>query len=321
MALIIVDRWIASPRAEAEPGLWYATFKAIIRRGGTYANNRKSYDFGSDLLEPLMNEIDSHWTLVFNNILKDHFQSATDAVSNEMQKFKKNFAKHLTNKGASGRAQKMFWSQASRFESSVVNLLEQAQGVMETEQKEVSRLLVATVEEGMRPIYNILSAEYGRGCYGRMKILIKQHVDRQKDIMFAKAADLVQARLEQIIADVKGNLGRELDAMAVSFRRDCVYIISDKARDFQALREVHQKTVLTALAQGEAGFEVLVPVTVPQNAIDPALYTQEIEMAAESMEVDEPAGGSDASGVSEEEADGMDLDEMMDDDETDDYIS
>lgn len=299
-ALSTVNKWIASPRDPVNPGLWYSTFKAVMRRDGTYANWRKSYNFANDLLEPLVDKIDSQWDLVFNVKINDHFKHAVEESEQKVEHFTKTFETLLTNKGASEKTKYTFAEQVLRFSKSVVGLLLKARRSIQKEQKEANRLFASRIETDMKPIYAILAEESGTGAYLRMKDQLRLHVESQGQSMFDQAVDSVRTELERMLVEIKGVFDHELEELCCSFQLDCVRIVSMNAKEFLRLDEAYQRTILTALGEAEVSFQAITKSLEEDDVTEPALQNAGNGDSELVADVDDTTGGLEELDVQDE---------------------
>lgn len=311
----VVDKWTASPKDGNDPGLYYATFKAVIRRDGTYANARQTYNFASDLLKPLREKLHRDWKSVFGQRLKTRFNDAAGQFDAKVKKFSKCFEEILMERGASAVAKHFFEQQLFRFSSSVTRSVVIAGLIIDNESKEADRLFTTTIEEEMRPMYAILNKESGTGSFIRMKNYLRQHIEDNKTIIFQKAATSVQTKLGATLAAAAHTLRCELNELCASFCQDCIHIVSVKAREFQGLSEADQKIILAALLEANASFENLTKAQNESQVLDSAGQTTAGGFGKDSVTVGQIIQESEALGVKvETEVESqMDWEEQIDD--------
>lgn len=284
--MITVERWGKSPKDPVEPGLYYGTFKAVCRRDGTYTNPRRAYNFGEDLLKPLMQKVDVHWNSVFDTALRGRFTNALRDCAEKLEIFRGSFRNILETRCASEDTKAMFEDQSVRFVKSLHRSSKDAGKVIDTEQKEANRLFEECIEVAMKSAYRACAEECGTGAYARMKAEMRQHVQGNRKIMFLQAADRVRTELEAMLTKVETTIQEEVDELCSNFRQDCLNFISSNSREFTELEESCQKDILAALDEVDTDFCSL--TTSKDINLDPTLQQafqpdEEVAMAAQEM--------------------------------------
>lgn len=302
-AMLTVNKWVASSRASVNPGIHFNTFQAIVRRNGVYSNQRKSYNFNRDLLEPFMGIVDSCWTPVFQKTLGLHFESSLEKVGQKVNYFTKIFETILINNGASEMAKQIFVDQVSRYHRSVIGILLTARGSIDTRQKDANRLFAFSVRTDMKPIYASLAQETGTGAYSRMKDRLRHHICYRGCSMFDQAASSVRKELEEMLVTIKVTFERELVKLFHGFQQDCIQIVSTTAEEFMTMNRADQDLILAALAQAEASFQTIKIPTTEDNVADPSLQSGGDEYPGSEADVNDAAVSSEEASVKDESDD------------------
>lgn len=251
-----VERWNASPK-DVEPGLYYMTFKAVARREGTYTNPKRSINFSEDLLEDFMHKIDKHWGPCFGNNLKQNFKKGVYDLTQALGHFSEQFNKLLDGRGTSDNTKVMFSEQVQRFAHGLSQMFLSGRYDVQSRAKEINRMFLSSVDESMAPVYPKILNEGGKGSLARMKRIIKGHVEENLDNMFVKATDTVRSEIEDALSEMQAGFNSEVENLCNTFRQDCLFIASVKARDFNGLNEKHQQAIVAALGKADIDFEAL----------------------------------------------------------------
>lgn len=256
-AVLTVMQWVAS-RKSNPPGLHWGTFRAVIRRSGTFTNLQKTHDFNTDLLQPFMRSIDARWNDTFNVQVDKEFRRALKSSADGLDKFAEPFGDRLgpSETDSPGTIRQLFDEQVKLFTKSLGAVFKKARKSIEDHQKEANRLFEESVKTQMKNIYTELEAEKGNGFYDRCKEKLKVYVDHNKDVMFDKVSRRIKEKLQKMLEDVRGALLLDLQSTCDSLERDCRYLCQ-RSRDFVVLPEAAQKAIIQVL--GNANVMDVVP--------------------------------------------------------------
>lgn len=246
-ALLTSTKWVA-PRSSPHPGLRYNTYKAVMRRNGSWATRQKSYDFNADLLQPYMRSIDKQWHDVFNVQIDKVFRKALKAGAANLDTFTEAFCARLSA-GADSQQSTLcqaFDEQVKLFTKSLGTVFRDARQSIGDQQKEMNRLFEVSVKQQMQKIYKDLGNESGLGQYDRSKEKMKVYLGANKDVMFNKVTKRVTKEVKAMLGEVRGTLSSDLTTSCDSLQRDCGYIYQ-KSRDFEELPEEARNAIIRVL--------------------------------------------------------------------------
>lgn len=251
-AVLTAMQWVASRKAET-PGLYYQTFKAVVRRSGALVLPKQTHNFNADLLQPFVRQMDTRWNQVFNERIEKDFQKALKDGSSALDKFVEPFSDRLSHgqDSASSTVRQMFDEQMNVFTNSLGMVLKAARKSIDNHQREANRLFEESVKTQMKTIYTTLEGVNGTGSYNRCKEKIQVYLDENKDVIFDKVSQRVRTKLQAMLEEVRGTLLTDLESICDSFQRDCRYLCQ-KSRDFSALPESGQKAITRVLEEADA---------------------------------------------------------------------
>ncbi|KAI0470344.1 hypothetical protein F4859DRAFT_522828 [Xylaria cf. heliscus] len=200
-----------APRGEG--GLFWATYKATVRRQGVYSGASGPRDFNQDLFDPISRNLASGWERAFQRRLPTSFKAFANEVILKLQEFhqaaKARAEQHHTN--VTGLV--TLSSQILAHERTV-QALPAAIGEKVTQlQREASRQFTPVIRDVMTEAYEICANESGQGSYARMKSAMIDHVEIVRGSMFHDATDVVKKELETMCRSVKTDIGEFIRAM------------------------------------------------------------------------------------------------------------
>lgn len=134
-------------------------------------------------------------------------------------------------------------------------------------QRDINREFVPVVTTAMMPVYDVCTAERGPGSFRRMKLAMEQHVDREKNDMFAKAADSVRGLITVMLKDIQAELEASLDEIFLSMKRDYIQLVTgiNAANEERLPREQRKmrKEVLDVIEGARLAFDRVVGLAPP----------------------------------------------------------
>lgn len=147
----------------AEGGLFWATYKAVVRRDGTYHSSTAGFkDFNADLVEPISKRLATGWERTFQNRLPKVFESYTKDSSKILHYFH-GMVEERANQNGVGLASiallkntiYTYEQQFSDFRSVLINAMNELQ-------RNANRDFTPTVVASMHTVYDICSEERGK---------------------------------------------------------------------------------------------------------------------------------------------------------------
>lgn len=185
-----------APRSEG--GLFWATYKATVRRQGVYQGASGFRDFNQELFEPISRPLAAGWERAFQRCLPRLLNTFAKEAAKELKQF------HET---AKARAQERSANPAGIITLSSqilahIRKIEALPGIVSeriTEvQREASRCFTPVIRDEMDDAYVTCTNEYGPGSYARMKAAMLDHVENARHTMFSNAALTVKGVLDEL---------------------------------------------------------------------------------------------------------------------------
>ena len=201
-------------------GLAYATYKAVCRRDGVFTNARGPHNFNADLLEPLMQRLSGPWETIFTRRLPRSFGSLPDNVSRILTTFHSDQEKQATRDGVSLASFHMLRQQIPVYKETLVTIISDARTLITEKQREVNRVFEPRLTESMKATYAQCVAEHGQGSYMRMRAIMSDYIDQQKQAIFSDCVNHVRGLIKKLLNEVKEMLLTRMDGIYVAVERE-----------------------------------------------------------------------------------------------------
>ena len=262
-------------------GLFWATYKATVRRQGVFQGASGLRNFNVELTDPLYRELGTPWEKTFQRRLPAVFQGFSQHTSVILKEF------HL-GVDENCKAQSPGISRIDRlrdnipvYENAFRNLANSMIININEAQREVNREFTPSIASAMAKAYNFCSVENGgylplfcrillassltknagRGSYARMKEHMNAHVTETHVTMFENATADVGDKLAIMCDQVRKTMSGRVERMFQEISRDYMTIVGSepgKDRGIGKSDKLARKMVENAIAQSEVAFsEVL----------------------------------------------------------------
>ncbi|ROV95754.1 hypothetical protein VPNG_08780 [Cytospora leucostoma] len=184
-------------------GLFWATYKATVRRSGVFAGASGEKDFNAELFEPIIKSLAGNWERTFQRRLP----SALEAFARTCKKIIKDFH----DAAVAGVQQDLVQNPArlnilNQQVRVCIASMEAAPATLRTaiteRQRDASRGFTPVIQGAMQHAYEVCTAERGSGSYARMKTAMHSHVENARHTMFQQACDAVKSDLEEMCTHV-----------------------------------------------------------------------------------------------------------------------
>ncbi|EED18159.1 conserved hypothetical protein [Talaromyces stipitatus ATCC 10500] len=222
LATETVSRWGAPVNRSnrAEGGYYWATYKALCRRDGVYANAQGQHDWNAELIEPIIKAVAPGWEKIFSRRIFTIFSNAGSEGANFLKKFHDNVYKKITQTTGPLGSIHMLSQQLRVYQQSVKELFNQQALDISAQSKDINRMFEPVIVESMIPAYTSCVEERGPGSFMRMKATMSSHVSDNRDSMFEKSVDVVEAALNRMLESVEEALLASTDTTLMSLKRD-----------------------------------------------------------------------------------------------------
>ncbi|TGO22096.1 hypothetical protein BPAE_0182g00030 [Botrytis paeoniae] len=241
----IVAKW-GSPvnkMDRAAGGLHFQTYKAVTRRGGVYGNKsgktlsysfRKNakltaqgtYDFNSDLTEPIMKYLASHWEKNFSRRLPSVLCSFTTNANLILKKFHQAVESRSRKNGSGIAGLSMLSQQLRTYEAAFSILTTEMVEAINNLQRDANREFVPVTASNLAPSYQYCASESGAGMYMRMKDHMRAYIDQKRNSMFKESCDEVKKSLDKMCRRVEESMNNKTDEVYLLMRRDYLQVLN-----------------------------------------------------------------------------------------------
>jgi hypothetical protein len=182
--------------------LFWATYKATVRRQGVYSGASGPRDFNQDLFDPISRNLATGWERAFQRRLPTILESFAKDTAVRLQRF---------HQAAKARAEQRHTNITGlvTLSNQILAHMRTVQGIPITIrskvtelQREANRQFTPVICDAMMKAYTICTDEHGPGSYARMKEAMLNHVDYTRHSMFRQATKVVKGQLEAMCRSV-----------------------------------------------------------------------------------------------------------------------
>lgn len=207
-------------------GLFWATYKATVRRSGVFAGASGEKDFNAELFEPIINNLAGNWERTFQRRLPSALQAFARTCKEIIKGFHDAAIAGVQQDLAQNPARLNMLNQQVRV---CIASMEAAPVILRTaiteRQRDTNRGFTPVIQGAMQHAYDACTAERGKyppelcriihdlsvltntltvgsGSYARMKTAMHSHVETARHTMFRQACDAVKSDLEDMCTHV-----------------------------------------------------------------------------------------------------------------------
>ncbi|KAI9662199.1 MAG: hypothetical protein M1829_006181 [Trizodia sp. TS-e1964] len=204
----------------AAGGYYWATYKAICRRGGVYANPQGSHDFNLFLAEPIVRVLAGGWERCFTRSIPKVYRNFTRSSSESLHKFHSRAEQRSRAAGLNLVGLGLLQQQLQVYENTLNNIGSLMTDQINKQQREINREFTPVIARHMLEAYEGCVAQCGPGSFARMKTLMENHVTAQRITMFHASTQTVHKLLMAMVAQVEEATLNEVEGLLVNLRRD-----------------------------------------------------------------------------------------------------
>ncbi|XP_064410092.1 uncharacterized protein LOC102357999 isoform X2 [Latimeria chalumnae] len=201
-------------------GFPYATYKATCARQGVFTSpSFGQINFNEELSEPLCTAISVSWDKVFNHLLLDSLNKFKKSVLQKLKEFFREVKDKLRSMNVSTAAVVNVQNQQlEAADAELQNFILDLKERITERQRDISRVLTPTVQEGMIPAYQACGQQAGAGCFQRMKSLMQEYVHRRKSDIFNTASERLMEQLDLLQKELHGQLEVAVENLCETLR-------------------------------------------------------------------------------------------------------
>ncbi|KAF2995752.1 hypothetical protein E8E14_003295 [Neopestalotiopsis sp. 37M] len=201
-------------------GLYWATYKATVRRQGVYSGASGPRDFNQELFEPISKDLATGWERAFQRripLILDQFASSTKA---QLSKFHQSAVERAQQRHTNVAGVMMLSQQILSHIRTLGELPGTLKATITDLQREASRQFVPVIMEAMAYAYHVCTEERGPGSYARMKAAMIDHVESNKNSMFVQACNTVKTHLDAMCRTVQREMNEHVENIFDMVYRD-----------------------------------------------------------------------------------------------------
>ncbi|KAH0183485.1 hypothetical protein KCU99_g9481, partial [Aureobasidium melanogenum] len=222
-ALLTSEGWSAH---QSLGGLYWATYKAVVRRRGVFTGKGGLSDFNAQLTEPIYKHLANGWEQAFQRRLPLVLSACAKGFSNTMRAFHKAIEVHSFPHRGDPRLD-LLAQQLTNYEAVFNDLGSKMLDLINERQRDINREFTPNICNAMLIVYNLCIDESGPGQYNRMKNHMADHVTAQKDTIFRDATQVVRTMIMDLIKDVEEHMANHTDQLFAGMRRDYLQVLDN----------------------------------------------------------------------------------------------
>ncbi|KAH6648251.1 hypothetical protein BKA67DRAFT_522596 [Truncatella angustata] len=206
-------------------GMYWATYKATVRRNGVYSGASGPRDFNQELFDPISRDLATGWERAFQRrlpIILEQFAANSKAL---LSKFHQAAVERAQQRHTNVHGVMMLSQQILAHIRTLSELPATLKATITDLQREASREFVPVIMEAMRYAYYTCTEERGNGSYARMKTAMVAHVETSKHTMFRQACDTVKTHLEAMCRAVQRQMNEHVENIFDMVFRDYTTVL------------------------------------------------------------------------------------------------
>ncbi|KAF2768799.1 hypothetical protein EJ03DRAFT_351811 [Teratosphaeria nubilosa] len=218
-------------------GLYWATYKATVRRQGVFSGAAGPKDFNAELTEPVYKQLATAWEKAFQRRLPKILKQFDRSGSDLLKKFHAAVAARCRERGHGLARLGMLENQLQAYRAIFGDLATSVINQVNEKQREINREFTPVIARIMEPVYTTCIEESGPGQFKRMKSAMLDHVTSNSVTMFEDATKEVRKSITKMCDSVQSDMLDRADAIYLSMQRDYMSIIGGVKIDTKMPRE------------------------------------------------------------------------------------
>ncbi|KAI0417897.1 hypothetical protein F5X98DRAFT_363421 [Xylaria grammica] len=251
-----------APRALG--GLYWATYKATVRRQGVYSGASGPRDFNQELFEPISRRLATSWERAFQRRVPAILNDFAKRVTEKLEQFHQTAKARAEQRRINVTGLITLSSQIQAHTRTVESLPGEVYTIITEAQREANRQFTPAICDAMTDAYTICTNEYGTGSYARMKSAMTDHVDDVRHSMFTEATAVVKQHLEEMCRSVMKNIAESIqvifDTVSAEYMRALVDQSQKPTRGELDMRSLIHKILI----QGDKLFAPVLGDSTPE---------------------------------------------------------
>lgn len=222
-----VRKWGMPVNRDNRPagGLYWATYKAVVRRDGCFTGSGGCHNFNEQLVEPVIRHIAGAWESVFARRMPGILNGLPLNAGRVLTEFHDDIERRAVRTGASIASFQMLKHQIPVYKETLKDAMAEARGKITEKQRDINREFEPQISAHMLEVYGTCTSECGPGSFARMKAHMDHYVADEKHSMFEEAVSHVRELLQKMLNEVKEDLLTKLDAIFMAIKRDYTGVV------------------------------------------------------------------------------------------------
>jgi hypothetical protein len=235
----------------SQGGMYWATYKATVRREGAFTGAAGPRDFDAELVDPISKKFATSWERTFQNCLPNAFEVYTMNSSAMLKTFHEKVEERARGNGVSLASIGALKPQIYNYEQLFADLKEVLVQSMTELQRDANRGFTPTVKAAMLAVQDACDQEVGmlsplfsppkmsipfvqafdskpssgKGQFLRMKSLMANFVDQARHTMFSNATQTVRDHLGKMCKELQQLMENKADDIFTGMRRDYLRVL------------------------------------------------------------------------------------------------
>ncbi|KAH7412113.1 hypothetical protein DE146DRAFT_709700 [Phaeosphaeria sp. MPI-PUGE-AT-0046c] len=291
---------------KTEGGLFWATYKATVRRNGQYHSSTAGHkDFNADLVSPIVKKLATGWERAFQARLPQAIDTFTSASSRLLHVFHQAIEARARSNGVGPANLATMKGQIHIYEKIFQDFSVELKVKMTVLQRDANRDFTPTIANLMHTVYETCADERGTGSFTRMKEHMLRYVDAYRHSMFNDATLTVQRNLDSMCKTLEELMEEKADEIFIGMKRDYQRVLGgglhmhlDEAAVLPKAERDLRSEVMEALKTIDTRFEPIARGEIDSVALDnvPVVEEEHPVFASddENENAFEPVGPGDA---------------------------
>ncbi|KAI4193685.1 MAG: hypothetical protein LQ350_008202 [Teloschistes chrysophthalmus] len=193
-AVSTVEQWAKAVDKKTPGGYPYSVYKAFCRRNGEYKS--LEHNWNEALAGPFVKKMTVEWEHVF----RDRVSEASDSLGSIATRMLSGFHEApVAQAGSEYPTVIDMEPQVATYIARVEDAMAAFQSSIKAKQKEISRLPVGEIQEAMLPTYKACSNRRGIDSFKRMKKIMRDNIESQKDSLFKELTYSVDVGFQKML--------------------------------------------------------------------------------------------------------------------------
>ncbi|KAI1117954.1 hypothetical protein F5Y14DRAFT_400633 [Nemania sp. NC0429] len=242
----------------SEGGLFWATYKATVRRQGVYSGASGPRDFNQELFDPVSRNLATGWERAFQRRIPGILNEFATKASVKLRDFHQSVKSRAEQRHTNPAGLVILSNQIMAHMRTLQALPATLCAKITDAQREASRQFTPVICNAMMDAYTECTNESGPGSYARMKEAMANHVDITRHTMFGEAYDVVKGQFQVMCRAVHHDICEStqgvFDTIHMDYMRTLVGTEVDRSKKMSRQELDFRRGVSKVLLHGDKLF-------------------------------------------------------------------